>query len=81
MQQKINIQAVVTSMNLSTNRVSMHGVRRSLIEEQAASIQMPLHTIELPEQPGMGEYESAISQSNQVLKENGFTHVFARLTC
>ena len=74
LQQKINIQAVVTSMNLSTNRVSMHGVRRSLIEEQAASIQMPLHTIELPEQPGMGEYESAISQSNQVLKENGFTH-------
>src|SRR5687767_14554037 len=73
-QQKINIQAVVTSMNLSTNRVSMHGVRRSLIEEQAASIQMPLHTIELPEQPGMGDYESAICQSNQNLKENGFTH-------
>jgi uncharacterized protein (TIGR00290 family) len=74
LQQNINIQALVTSMNKSTNRVSMHGVRKSLLEKQAASIQLPLHTIELTEQPGMEEYEKAISQSNQILKEKGFTH-------
>src|SRR5688500_15427351 len=70
----INIQALVTSMNKNTNRVSMHGVSRTLIEEQAASIQLPLYSIELPESPGMEEYERAISQANLLLKEKKFTH-------
>ena len=43
LQKGINIQALVTSVNHTTNRVSMHGVRSSLIEEQAASIQLPLY--------------------------------------
>ncbi|MGZ5189611.1 MAG: Dph6-related ATP pyrophosphatase [Flavisolibacter sp.] len=77
LKQNINIQALVTSMNNNTNRVSMHGVRRTLIQEQASSIQLPLHTIELPEQPGMEEYEKAISQTNQQLKEKGFTHAIS----
>lgn len=71
--QGINIQALVTSMNQSTNRVSMHGVRSSLIEQQAASIRLPLHTIGLAENPGMEEYERAISQTNQKFKAEGFT--------
>jgi uncharacterized protein (TIGR00290 family) len=77
LQQGINIEAVVTSMNHSTSRVSMHGVRRSLIEEQAASIQLPLYTIELPEQPGMEEYENEISSTNKLLKQKGFTHAIS----
>jgi uncharacterized protein (TIGR00290 family) len=52
----------------------MHGVRRSLLLEQAASISLPLHTIELPEQPGMAEYEAAMMNKVEALKESGHTH-------
>jgi uncharacterized protein (TIGR00290 family) len=73
-QQGLNIEALVTAVNTGTNRISMHGVERTLLEQQAASIGLPLYTVELPEQPGMEEYELAISATNQKLKAKGFTH-------
>jgi uncharacterized protein (TIGR00290 family) len=72
-QQGIGIEALVTSVNQKHDRVSMHGVRRSLLEQQAASIQLPLYTIELPEQPDMKEYEAAMHNICSLLKEQGFT--------
>jgi len=52
----------------------MHGVRRSLLEAQAKSIGIPLSTIELPEQPGMEEYEQKMLDKVTELKKNGCTH-------
>ena len=72
--QGLNIEALVTTINSSTNRISMHGVQRSLLEHQATALGLPLYTIELPEMPGMKEYEEAVSQMNQRLKRQGFTH-------
>jgi uncharacterized protein (TIGR00290 family) len=69
------MKALVTTINTSTNRISMHGVERSLLEQQAASIGLPLYTVELPEQPGMAAYEEAIGAVNQRLAAKGFTHV------
>lgn len=73
-QQNINIQALLTSVNHVHDRISMHGVRRSLLEQQAASLQLPLHTIELSEQPGMDEYEEAVNTSYNLFKIDGFDH-------
>ncbi len=73
--QGIAIDALVTTINQKHDRISMHGVRRSLLELQAASIQLPLHTIEMPAQASMNIYEELISKSNQQLKRKGFTHV------
>jgi uncharacterized protein (TIGR00290 family) len=73
-QQGISIDALVTSVNQQHDRVSMHGVRRSLLELQAASIQLPLYTIELPEQPDMTAYEAAMRHTCFSLKQKGFTH-------
>src|SRR5215216_1289278 len=53
-----NITQLLTSVNSVHDRISMHGVRRSLLEAQARAMGIPLKTIELPEQPGMEEYES-----------------------
>ena len=72
--QGINIEALVTTINAVTERISMHGVRRTLLEQQAAALQLPLHVVELPEQPGMMEYERAIHHTNEMLKAKGFTH-------
>lgn len=73
-QQGLNIQALVTTVNKKHNRISMHGVRRELLNQQAASIQMPLHTVELPGQASINVYEEKISKSNQALKQQAFTH-------
>lgn len=73
-QQGIHIDALVTAVNTFTDRVSMHGVRRELLQQQAAAIGLPLHTVELPEMPGMQVYEETIHTKHQELKAIGFTH-------
>lgn len=70
----ISVDALVTSVNTFTDRVSMHGVRRELLQQQASTIGLPLHTIELPEMPGMQVYEEAIHAKHGALKVIGFTH-------
>ena len=68
-----NIQCLLTNVNAVHNRISMHGVRRSLLEAQAASISISLQTIELPEQPTMIEYEQMMTNKIQQLKSSGCT--------
>ena len=69
-----NITHLLTSVNAAHNRISMHGVRRSLLIAQAQAIGLPLLTIELPEQPDMNEYEQAMAGKVLALKQNGCTH-------
>jgi uncharacterized protein (TIGR00290 family) len=68
------IRYLLTSMNSSYDRISMHGVRRELLEAQARSIDVPLQTIELSEQPGMAEYEQTMMKKVRELKQSGCTH-------
>ena len=67
-----NIKCLLTNVNASHHRVSMHGVRRSLLEMQAASIGIPLQTIELPEEPTMEEYENMMTKKLNELKLAGY---------
>lgn len=67
-----NIQCLLTNVNAIHNRISMHGVRRNLLEAQAASIGIALQTIELPEQPSMEEYEEMMMKKLFQLKSSGF---------
>ncbi len=65
---------LLTSVNTHHNRVSMHGVRRELLQQQATVIGLPCSTIELPEQPDMSVYEAAMKEKILELKSEGFTH-------
>lgn len=69
-----HIPYLLTSVNAVHDRVSMHGVRRALLQQQAAALNIPLLTIELPEQPGMAEYEAGMLQQVTDLKNKGCTH-------
>jgi len=71
---KYAVDYLLTSVNAFHNRVSMHGVRRELLAAQARSIGIPLQTIELPEQPGMEEYEQAMIEKISFLKSQGCSH-------
>lgn len=67
-----DVQYLLTSVNATHNRVSMHGLRRALMERQIQGIGLPYGTIELPEQPDMAAYESRMKNVVAGLKQNGF---------
>ena len=71
---KYSVDCLLTSVNTAHDRISMHGVRRSLLQAQAAALGLPLQTVELPEQPGMQEYEQAMLDKVTALKNNGYQH-------
>jgi len=73
-EKKFHVKYLLTSMNSFHNRISMHGVRRELLEAQATSLDIPFTTIELSEQPSMQEYESAMIQKLNWLKNQEITH-------
>lgn len=63
-----------TTINSYHHRVSMHGLRRELMEAQVAALGLPHTTVELPEQPTMEEYNSAMQSMLEGFREQGFTH-------
>lgn len=71
---KFSIERLLISINAHHNRVSMHGLRRELLEKQIAALGLPFDTIELPEQPGMKEYEELMKQAVSKLKADGFEY-------
>jgi uncharacterized protein (TIGR00290 family) len=73
-EKRYRVDCLLTSVNAFHDRISMHGVRRELLKTQALAIGLPLQTIELPEQPGMQEYERAMSEKIVELKNGGCTH-------
>ncbi|MBS1564843.1 MAG: diphthine--ammonia ligase [Bacteroidetes bacterium] len=73
-QQQYHVRRLLTSVNAVHNRISMHGVRRELLEAQARALGLPLTTIELPEQPGMAEYEAEMMKAVTGMKQQGIGH-------
>lgn len=68
------VDSLLTSMNGAADRMSMHDVRRPLLEAQADAIGLPLFTMELPEQPGMDIYEDALIEKVSLMRKRGCTH-------
>lgn len=70
---KLNVDLLVTTINKHFDRVSMHGLRRELLEKQAKAIGIPLQTIELPEMPSMLDYENIMNKELSELKTSGYS--------
>jgi uncharacterized protein (TIGR00290 family) len=70
----LEIKYLVTTVNDSVNRISMHGVREELLIEQAKSIGIPLYQIRLPEMPGMKEYDDTMRGHLKKFKNAGISH-------
>ena len=69
-----SVEHLLTSVNSHFDRVSMHGLRRSLLERQLDALNIPASTLELPEAPSMEEYDDLMRSKIQSLKKQGFTH-------
>jgi uncharacterized protein (TIGR00290 family) len=44
----LEVVGLLTTVNATFDRVAMHGVRRALLEAQAAALGLPLHVVDLP---------------------------------
>ena len=55
----VEVVGLLTSVTRDYDRVSVHGVRRSLLEQQAASLRLPLFTIDLDPFTTNEVYETA----------------------
>ena len=68
------VDKLLTSINAHHNRVSMHGLRRELLEAQVQSIGLKFQTIELPETPSMEDYAAVLTKTVEELKAEGYTN-------
>jgi uncharacterized protein (TIGR00290 family) len=71
---RYSVAHLLTSVNAHYQRVSMHGVRVSLLEAQAEQLGLPLTKLELPEAPDMADYEQRMQAALAPLLTQGIRH-------
>lgn len=71
---EFKIECLLTSVNQQFQRISMHGVRVELLEQQAKSIGIPLEIMQIPEMPTMEVYENVMQKTLEKLKSTGISH-------
>ena len=69
------ISALVTTVTEDYDRISMHGVRRILLERQAASLGFPLEKVFISKNGSNEEYESKMGQVLARYKAAGISSV------
>lgn len=78
--QDYRVAALVTTLTRDYDEISMHGVRRALLEQQAASLGIPLHQIQISKGASNTEYETKVGEAFSAYREQGVeTVVFGDL--
>jgi uncharacterized protein (TIGR00290 family) len=70
-----HVAALLTSINESAGRVSMHGVREEILRAQAEAAGLPLVTVPLPWPCTNEIYEERFAAAVRRAVADGFTHV------
>jgi uncharacterized protein (TIGR00290 family) len=73
--QKYEIAALVTTVTDEFDRISMHGVRRELLEQQAESLGIPLQTVLIPKDCSNEIYEMRMRATLTQFKVQGITRI------
>ena len=71
----IRVEALLTTVTRDFDRISMHGVRRVLLERQAASLGLPLHQILISRGAGNDEYEQRLEEAFAGYRDRGIDSV------
>ncbi len=69
------IEALLTTVTREYERISMHGVRISLLEQQARSIGLPLHQIFISRGADNTEYEGRMAEALDEYRNRGIDTV------
>jgi uncharacterized protein (TIGR00290 family) len=70
-QDNVPIAALLTTVTETYDRISMHGVRRELLVQQAQSIGLPLHEIRIPPQCINAIYEARMEEALRIYCDAG----------
>lgn len=73
-EKQFEISGLLTTISLPYERISMHGVRRSLLEAQAKATGLPLYTAEVSEKTN-DAYEQEMLRVFAELKKQDVTHI------
>ena len=66
--QRFEVVALLTSVTHGYDRISIHGVRRALLEAQARAVGLPLHEVTLEPQSSNDQYEAAFARAIDELR-------------
>src|SRR6202030_3640486 len=67
----IRVEALLTTVTRYFDRISVHGVRRVLLERQAASLGLPLHQILISKGATNQEYETEMGKAFSAWRDRG----------
>jgi diphthamide synthase (EF-2-diphthine--ammonia ligase) len=67
----LEVVGLLTTISMPYDRVTMHGVRRSLVQRQAERIGLPLHIVWLPPEPSNEVYDNLMGEAMLKLKAKG----------
>jgi uncharacterized protein (TIGR00290 family) len=74
-QTDVRVVALLTTVTEGYERISMHGVRRALLERQAESIGLPLHEVRIPPQCVNPIYEARMAEALRTHYDRGVRKV------
>ncbi len=67
--------ALLTNLDVTHDRVSVHHTPRRLVEQQAAALGLPIRWVALPPQPTNAEYESLTAAALHPYHAQGVRHI------
>ncbi len=73
--QKYSIAALLTTVTEEYDRISIHGVRRDLLERQADAMRVPLHAVMIPAECPNETYEARLGRALEGFKARGITKI------
>lgn len=71
----LHVKALLTTVTEGYERISMHGVRASLLRQQATAIGLPLEPVYIPIQASNALYEEAMGQLLRRYRDEGVSRV------
>ncbi len=75
MRGELDVVGLLTTINESVERISMHGVRSELLEMQAQAIGLPIHGVRLPWPCSNQDYETRMRDAMEAARTGGITHM------
>ncbi len=69
------IRYLLTNVNEKFRRISMHGVREELLDQQAHQLGLPLRKIYLPDYISMAAYDARINEELTKARQEGISHI------
>lgn len=74
-EQCVDVQGLLVTVNADADRVAMHAVRRSLLEAQAERLGLPLHVVEIPSPCPNALYEARMDVAMATARLAGIEHI------